>query len=341
MKKIFRKKQLLNKIIFVDGLPGCGKTMLLPILSSFKRVELVSYLFEVEFISRVYGFKKISKDALISLIRMFTDQKLYQTMMGRDTNFRFDDISSAFQNMDTNKYIQRLFQPGNETVPKKINKEKPILNIATHDVLKYSDIYFEALGTKLIFIEVVRHPLYMLIQQTLNMQNLVNNSRDIDVYYQYKNKTYPHYAKGWEEKFDKFNSAEKAIYYMHITSIKNYKIRKKNKSKKNFMTIPFERFVINPELYLNKILKVSQTKYSVHSKKILLESNIPRKKVADGVPLHIYKRCGWIAPIEGLTERDELDIRRNFAIKNLVSPKLMNILDKMSNKYEKNFWKVI
>ena len=336
MKKIIRKKQLLIKIIFVDGLPECGKTMLLPIISSLQKVELVSYLFEIKFIARTYGLKKISKDAFISLVRMLTDQKLYQTMMGRDTNFRFDDLSSAFQNTNTDKYINRLFQPGNEAIPKKIKKEKPILNIATHDLLRFSEILFQSLAKKLVFIEVVRHPLYMLIQQTLNIENLSSNPRDIDICYKYRDKIYPYYAQGWEKKFDKFNSAEKAIYYMYNTSKINKKIRENNVTNKRFITIPFENFVLNPKIYLNKILKTTQTKYSKYTKKILLENKIPRKKIADSIPLNIYKRCGWKPPKKGLSEREELNLRRNFAVKNRVSEEIMHILDKICNEYEKN-----
>ena len=48
--KVTRKKQLAEKIVIVDGQPGCGKTMLSPIIASMERVELLSYAFEVEFI---------------------------------------------------------------------------------------------------------------------------------------------------------------------------------------------------------------------------------------------------------------------------------------------------
>ena len=52
--KVVRKKQLVEKIVIIDGQPGCGKTMLSPIVSSFNRVELLSYAFEIEFICRLF-----------------------------------------------------------------------------------------------------------------------------------------------------------------------------------------------------------------------------------------------------------------------------------------------
>ena len=68
-----------------------------PIIAAFDRVELLNYAFEVEFVCRLKELNKISEDATISLIKMFTDHKLYQTMMGRETNFRYSDLSSVFK----------------------------------------------------------------------------------------------------------------------------------------------------------------------------------------------------------------------------------------------------
>ena len=84
---IVRKGQLAEKIVIVDGQPGCGKTMLSPIIASMNRVEIMSFAFEIEFICRLYSFNKITEDATVTMIRMLTDHKLYQLMMGRETNF--------------------------------------------------------------------------------------------------------------------------------------------------------------------------------------------------------------------------------------------------------------
>ena len=36
------------------------------------------------------------------------------------------------------------------------------------------------------------------------------------------------------------------------------------------------------------------------------KQKVPRKNIVDGLPLSIYKRCGWEAPISGLSERDNI-----------------------------------
>ena len=108
--KVVRQKLLAEKVVIVDGQPGCGKTMLSPIISSMERVELLSYAFEIEFICRLFYLHKIDSDAAIAMIKMLIDHKLYQTMMGRDTNFRYSDLSSVFKDSNPWRYFKRIFQ---------------------------------------------------------------------------------------------------------------------------------------------------------------------------------------------------------------------------------------
>ena len=165
-RKIIRSGRLAQNIIIIDGFPGCGKTLFGPIISSLDRVELLSYAFEIEFICRLNKLSKIEDDAAISLIKMLVDHKLYQTMMGRDTNFRYSDLSSVFNDSSPLRYFKRIFQKGDDFVPERIKEENPILSLTTHDLLAYSDPLVKGLEERLTFIEILRHPLYMIIQET-------------------------------------------------------------------------------------------------------------------------------------------------------------------------------
>jgi len=337
---ISSKKSLINKVVIIDGRPGCGKTMLSPVIASFKRVELMSYIYELEFICILFKLKKITKDAALGLIKTLIDLKIYGTMMGRDTNFRYSDLSSVFKSRNPQIYFSRLFDKGDEFVPKRISKEKPILNINTHNLLDVAETLFEALSNKLIFVEVVRHPLYMLRQQTLNMENL-RDTRDFNIYYNKNGIEYPSFARGWELKYRKYKPIEKAIYLMFMQTVESDRIRKKilKKYSKNFISISFERFVLQPNNYLSKLKKLLGTKFSKDTANILYEQKIPRTKIAEGIPLSIYERRGWDPAKKNKTEREELDLRRNFAVKKLASKSLLALLDKLSSEYEKKHLK--
>ena len=336
--KLKRNGHLAENIVIIDGLPGCGKTMLSPILSSFERVELTSYLFEVEWICRLNYLKKIHKDASKFMVHNLIDHKLYQTMMGREVNFRYSDISSVFNYSNPFKYIKRIFQKGDITIPDKIKKEKPILNLATHDLLSMCDPLLDAFGDKLLFIEVVRHPLFMVIQQALNMERLLFNSRDMQVKINFKGNDLPYYAYGWEEEFLKANFVEKAILNIkHQTRLTENK-KKKLAGKLKIITIPFEIFVKSPNKFLINIENNLNSNMSSSTQKIMRKQRVPRFNIVDGIPLEIYTRCGWEKPDSNLTEIEEFKKRRDYCLVQGASSNIINELDKISAQYEEKYY---
>jgi len=331
--KIIRQKQLAQKIVIVDGQPGCGKTMLSPIIASMGRVELLSYAFEIEFICRLFHLNKIEADAAIAMVRMLVDHKLYQTMMGRDTNFRYSDLSSVFQDANPWRYFKRIFQKGDMEIPERIKNEKPILNLTTHDLLSVSDPIIPAIGHAVLYIEVVRHPLYMVKQQQLNMKNLVNNERDIQINIEYDGYQLPYFAHGWEKKFLNCNSMEKAIYCIEKTTNATNSKRQnwQNNKSVSIITIPFEKFVLNPWPYLRQIEKGLDTVAGVKTKKIMKKQNVPRKIISDAPPFEIYERCGWERPSEG-SEENEISKRREMVARE-VSKDALKVMDQLSKNY--------
>ena len=163
-----REEMLLEELVLVDGQAGCGKTLFTAIIAAMDRLELLNYSPELENICALKYLNKITDDAAESMIRIQMDLVIYETMMSRGTNFRPSDISSIFRDVDLKIYLRRLLVKGDEVIPERIKKERPILHFATHNLLAFSEPVFKALGLKVSLIEVVRHPLYMLIQQTLN-----------------------------------------------------------------------------------------------------------------------------------------------------------------------------
>jgi hypothetical protein len=339
MNILSRKEHLAEKIVFVDGLPGCGKTLFSTLISSMGRVELLSYTYEVEHMCSLYYLEKISMDAAKTMVRIQTDLKIYNTMMGRDVNFRPTDLSSVFKNHNPSRYLQRLFDSGDEKVPEMIQQENPILNFSVHNLLSYSEPIWQALGGRCVFIEVVRHPLYMVRQQALNMRHLLGNVRHFTVYYAYQGHELPYYIYGWEKDYLNSNPMGRAIHFIDKLTHRTKKARKKLKEKypAKIITIPFEKFVLNPEPWVQKIADALGTNILDSTRKVMSEQNIPRNMVADGIDIEIYKRCGWVPTQEGTTERDELEIRREDVVKELNS-ELISVLDRLSSEYEQEFW---
>lgn len=338
--EVLRSEYLAERVVFIDGLGGCGKTLFSPIVSALPRVELMTYAYEIEHICSLYFLGKITHDATCAMIRMLTDLQLYNTMMSREVNFRPRDLSSAWRDAHPWRYFKRLFEAGDEAVQERIVQDRPILQLTTHEVCIMREPIFSALGSRVVFIEIVRHPLYMLIQQTLNMEGFrASRGRDFSLRIRYGETEVPYFTHGWEERFVKANAVEKAIYYIqHLTAAAEAtRAKLLPQFDDQIIVIPFERFVLNPWPYLGQITQALGTTVTSLTRRAIKRQNVPRKKYAEGIPLAIYNRCGWEPAEKGKSEIQEFEKRRQFAVEKGASAEALNILDTLSAQYERQY----
>ncbi len=340
MKRKFeqsREETLINHLVITDGQPGCGKTLFPPIVASLERVEMMAYAFPLEWICMTHSLGNLNLNTAETLSKMIVDHHAYQSMMGRETNFRYGDLSSVWKAPDPWKYIKRIFGDGDRIIPKKIKDQGVITNLTTHYLMAFAEPVIKAFSGKLTILEIVRHPLYMLRQHSINMKDLVNNPRDISIYYKYQENSYPYFAKGWEEEFDSANDMEKAILcFKKMTEMIDSKRMLYSKDYNvNILTIPFEQFVLEPNQIIEKICKMLGTDQTNLTIKEMRRQKVPRKFIADGINLRVYQRYGW-EPSKGKSEKLELAERRKEAVSNC-SKEVVVILDKLCTQYEEKY----
>lgn len=176
------------------------------------------------------------------------------------------------------RYFQRLFEPGDEAIPEVIQKERPILNLTTHQLLGFSQPVWQALGDRCVFIEMVRHPLYMVRQQELNMIGLLGDVRDFLLNFDYQGNDIPFYIHGWEELFIGSTPMEQTIYTIQKLTERTEKVKDDMRSKYDakIITIPFEPFVLNPTPWINAMTETIGTEVTDATNKVLIEQNVPR-----------------------------------------------------------------
>jgi len=341
MKKvnIERNELLLDQLVLVDGLPGNGKTLFSSIIPSLSKIELLSYSDQIEAICEYFFLGKIKLKEATTLIRMFADLKLYNQSMGRNVNFRKRDLSSVYNYPNSKEYENRLNGPGDENIIPIIKKNKPVLHLATHNKLGYSKPLWSAFEEKLFFLEIIRHPAYMITQiSKVLMEDLVENVRNWSTQFSYKNKAIPYFAMGWEADFLNLNPTERSIRFIndYIDKVKKFKSDNHQRSNQ-VLTIPFELFVLEPKRYVKKIIKFLNVKATKLTNSAMLKQNVPRNKIADGIDLEIYRRCGWKKPIDKLDESDELDLRKK-NIQKLASKKHYELFNYLCESYEKEIW---
>lgn len=336
--EIIRRDRIVDEVIFVGGLPACGKSLLTAIIGSLDRVEMQRYNYTIEHLCSLYFLGKISGDVVASMIRMQTDLDLYNLMMGRETNFRFKDCSSIFKNPRPWRYVRRLFYPGGAEAVDRIKSKRPILHILTHNVMMHSLPLALALENRFRLIEIVRHPLYMIKQWYLYIERYGKDPRDFNIWYDHKGDSIPFFAKGWEELYVRSNAMDKTIYGLERSIEFNeesfQKLPENQKSKA--LIFPFEKLVKDPLPYLNQIVNLLGTRTTALTARELKKQNVPRKMIAEGIDLPIYREYGWQKPDKNSTERMELEKRRQFAAEH-ATPPAMKVLDRLCETYEKKW----
>lgn len=337
LTRIARKPPLAEKVLIVDGLWGCGKTLFAPLIGALPRVELMQFSYMLEWICALNYLDRLEADAAAGLVSLITDHHMYNIMMSRETNFRLSDLSSVFRNAHPLRYLRRLLQPGDDAVPGRIVAQHPILLLTTHTLLPTSRPVFEALGDRLLFVEIVRHPLYTLIQQSIAIEREAfdrgMNSRSFFLMFDDEGHRLPWHAHGWEKRFLEANPVEKAIYITDHLTRQIERQGLKGDGSDGVLVIPFERFVIDPWPYMRRLEELLGTRMDRHTRRMMRRQKVPRQRYAEGIDLPIYRKYGWREPEAGTDEAMEFERRRKFAAER-ASPEAMRVLDQMCRDYE-------
>ena len=323
IRKLHRRQHLAENVVFVDGISGCGKSMISPVLSSLQRGELwmLNHIFEYSLIMHSLGL--MSLDATETMIKMFIDHDSYNLMIGRNINTRSSDDSSIQKNKMYEIYQKRINEPDGDIIIDKMKKEKPINFFMTHYILNESKPLFSALKERLkLFIVPVRHP-YWTIENWINQDwsnKMGSHPRDLAMVYEFNKNFYPWHVKDWEEKYDQLNNFERAIETINHLSVdqskldKNFSVTQKEK----IMIISFEKFAIDPKNYLESINKILDTEPTSETKSVMTSMDLPRK----------------IDPSVFTLKRSEILEKAN---KEKISSHYMDLLIHLADEYENEY----
>lgn len=334
--RVVRDRHLVERVVFVGGFGGCGKSLMTPIVGTFARVEIQKYNYALEHICSLSFLRKIDEEVATTMIRMLTDMDLYNVMMSREVNLRFSDMSSIFRNPGTLRYLRRLFQPGDAVALERIKTERPILQILMHHLLALSPPLFKALGERVRIIEVVRHPLYMIKQLHREVER--TDPRMFTICFECLGRPVPFFARGWEEQYFRSGAMDKAIHYLdHLSRMNDEVLQKLSEEERDRVrVVPFERFVLDPQPYLEAFERLLTTQMLPATRRELKRQKVPRKIVAAGLDVPIYRKYGWEPPEEGGSEISELARRRRYAEEH-ASAEGLDVLDRLCAAYEETY----
>ncbi len=269
----------ISKIIFIDGFPRSGKSVLSGIIPCFDGVENIKFLTILEHILPGLRFKSIKKDFAKSLITTYLNEYCYESYIGRNLNFRKNEQSSIYEYYKPREYRDRLKIPDGSKAVKKISKKQTTFLFQTHDVISNYK-YFEDLKLDCKIIELVRNPIdvsYSWYKRGWG-KRFLKDKQSFSSLIEKKKICAPWYSYSQTELWSNLNSVEKCVYNVLTLcklSFPHYgKLKKKNKK---VLIIKFENFVQKPK---KEILKIQSFLKKNYSKKIFLKlkkAKCPRK----------------------------------------------------------------
>lgn len=302
-------------------------------------MEIEKYDYALEAALQACWLGHLSVDGAAMTAKLLTDIDLYQVMMSRETNFRLSDLSGVFHNPRPWRYFKRLFQPGDGAVIPRIECERPILNLVTHNLLITGAPLFQALGERLSFIEVVRHPLYMLKQIRLFMPRYARDPRNFSMWLDHKGDALPWFTRGWEGLWARSNMMDRSIHIMDrlLAAARSTHEGLAPEHKARVLVVPFEPFVLDPEPWMARMTALIGAEVGETTRRELRRQKVPRKRIADGIDLPVYRDNGWRPP-EGGSEAAELKARWDYAAAE-ASPEGLEALRRLCRDYESRYLK--
>jgi len=200
-----------------------------------------------------------------------------------------------------------------------------------------------------MFIETVRDPIYMYLQIKILFKEVYKNNPKKLFSFMAK-------SKGGESLFFDFFSKENAFtdlkkeknieticvnYLERIFDFYfNFNFKNITTHKSRFILLPFEKFVMEPEMWTKSILSFLGQKKTSKFLNELKKQHVPRKLLTEGYKRKVYKRYGNVTASQNQTKQlsyKDADLIYIDGIKETFKGNLkdFNRLLNMSNKYRR------
>ena len=223
--------------------------------------------------------KNIHDDAAKHLIKLTFNERFHDLTIGRNLNLKAGDYTSIKKHINFKDYDKRINTEDSVNLFKKIKKKNFV--VMFHDLMVNLKIIFKCYPEVKI-INITRNPIDLIL-------DWANKKYDLDFYKDVRNTTLcytnkklilPYYLNFSSQKIskknNKFENIINQIYILEKLYEKNFKMISGN-YKKNILNLTFDNLTIKTSHVIKKIEFFLKNKKTIHTKKILLNENCPRK----------------------------------------------------------------
>jgi len=318
LNNVLEKDLLSKRIILVDGITRTGKALLSQLLLGLKDTSSVQFLPILDQLMPLYINNHINTNAMSSCIRLYLNENLYNYMLSRNLNFRYDDLSSIHRTHNSSVFFKNLNNRDGDEALIRLKNYNTLFHFQTHHILSYYS-YFLKLNLNIEIVELFRHPIdtshsWFMRGWGHRLDN--DDPRCGATLFKYNDIIVPSFAIEHEEYYIGLNEMEKCIFMNLLVikkSIAEY-IKLTKKEKKKILILKYEDLLNNPEHEINKICLFFDTERIAHMETVKKEIRVPR--------------------IIDLSKRNE----KLQDIKSQVNKKLYDELTELVKDYEENFY---
>lgn len=325
-----------REIVVLNGLTGTGKTMFSPLLSSMTRMQNARFEYTFEYLCITAATGQMQIAAAAALLNLLVNWKYYDGAISRDVNFRPTDLSSVFTGSKGLKYVRQLFMRDGSHVDKRIESENPALLLVTHQLLGAMQPAFDAFGSRVRVVEMVRHPLYLLDHWASCIDRHGKSARDFTVCLDHNGRVVPWYARGWEDRYLASPIPDRVIYAIAELMSAVFDRARRSPADEHLQFVPFEQFVLDPDKHIRAVEELLDVKMTSASRRVLQTQRVPRPSINAGPQKSIYHRYGLKPYDPGLTHEEDFG-RRLEQARDRSSADAFTVLERVSHEYEVTF----
>mgnify|MGYP000088312976 CR=1 FL=1 len=312
-----RYKNITDNLIFISGITRSGKSILCPLISSFKKTENFTLNSVAEVVLAKMHSLLINKEVGKYLIKISYNEILYNIAIGRNLNLKKTDYSSVTNHINFKSYQKRLITHENKLNFKNTLK-KNFFPTMFHDLMIDPQTIIEVFPKGKI-LNIERHPVDVILSWKKKEygKKYLKNERNLILSFNKNKKIIPFYIiKNYQEFLRQKTDEDRIIFMLwEINKIIKKKYKKLNKKqRKSIITITFDDLTTKTFDTLKRIESFLKIKKSSHTYKIAKKENCPRK------PNYTNRLTGNLLIQKKISE--------------LNKKKLFNLI----NLYEKNFF---
>ena len=225
-------ENLAKNVLMIDGITRSGKSVLSHVIGTFENTEHIQFNYPLEYLMSGVALGSVEMDFAKAFLTSHLNELTYNSMIGRNINFRVSDQTGVPNHPRFEMYKTRLEQSEGDHIVEQLRDGKYLFPFLTHDVMVNYGI-FEVLLPEAKVIEIYRNPILNIRSCYLKGygNRFSNDPRFYSLTLSEGFEPVPWYAESQENTWRYFNNMERCVWMVtHLIrkSIIQQSLRKQN-----------------------------------------------------------------------------------------------------------------